>query len=93
MNTRTFDADACAYGVDAVVVTLNGDLGAFARDASYGADADEAVVDFGHFEFEEATQELLVGTRYGDLGVVVLVVDVGNDGADGLAFAEVVAGD
>ena len=32
-QSATFDADACSYGVDAVVVALDGYLGALARDA------------------------------------------------------------
>ena len=93
MDTRTLDTYASAYGVDAVVVAFNGNLGAFARDAGNGADVDEAVVDFGNFEFEESAEELLVGTRNGDFGVVVLIVDVCDYGTYGLAFAEEVAGD
>ncbi len=90
--TRAFHAYAGAYGVDTVVVALYGNLGAFARDAGHGADADEAVVYLGNLKLEEAAQELLVGARYRDFGVVVLVVYVGDDSAYGFAFAEEVAG-
>ncbi len=93
MDTRTLDTHACADGVDAIVEALDGDFGAFARDAGHGADADQAVVDFRHLKFEEAAKEILVGARHGDLGVVVVVVHIGDDGADGLTLAEEIAGD
>ena len=48
---------------------------------------------FGHLKLEKTAHELLVGAAYGDFGVVVLVVHVGNDGAHRLALAEKVAGD
>ena len=92
MDTRAFHTHTGTYRVDTVVVRFYGNLGTLARYAGHGANVDEAVVDFGYFELEQAAQELLVGTAYGNLGVVVLVVDIGNYSAYGFAFAEEIAG-
>jgi len=46
-----------------------------------------------YFKLEESADELLVDTRNSDFGIVVLVVDVGDYGADSLALAEEVARD
>ena len=45
------------YGVDAFVVALHCYLGSLAGHACYALDADESVVDFGNFGFEESLQE------------------------------------
>ena len=57
MNTRALHAHASAYGVNAVVVALHGNLGALARDACDAAHLNEAVGDFGNFGFQKAAQE------------------------------------
>ncbi len=93
MDAGALDAHTCSHGVDAVVIALHGHLGALAGDAGYGADVDKAVVDFGHFELEEAAQEILARARHCDFGVVVFIVDLLDNGAYCLAFAEEVAGD
>ncbi len=49
-------------------------------------------MNFGNLKLEQAAEEGLVGARNGNLGVVVLIVDIGNDGAHGFALAEEVAG-
>ena len=72
--------------------SFHGNLGAFARDAGHGTDADEAVMYFRDFKLEKTAHELFVGTRYGDFRVVVLVVDIGYHRTDSLALAEEVAG-
>ena len=93
MDSRSFHAHARAYGINTVVVAFHSDLGAFSRDAGHGADVDETVVDFRHFKFEEGTEELLRGAAHCDLGIVVLVVDIGDDCTHHFALAEKVAGD
>ena len=50
-------------------------------------------MDFGNLKLEKTAEELVAGARDGDFGIVVLVVDVSDDSADGLALAEEVAGD
>ena len=49
-------------------------------------------MNFWNLKLEQAAEEGLVGARNGNLGVVVLIVDIGNDGAHGFALAEEVAG-
>ena len=93
MDAASLHTHTGAYGVDAVVVALHSYLGALARDAGHGADADEALVDLRHLYLEEAAEEVLIRARYGDLGIVVGVVDIGDDGAHGLTLAEEVARD
>ena len=58
MDARAFHAYACAYRVNAVVIAFHGNLGAFARDAGHGTDADEAVVYFRDFKLEKTAHEL-----------------------------------
>ena len=62
MDAGALHTDTGADGVDAVVVRLNGDFGALAGFADDFLDGDEAVVNLGHFSFEEALQEDLGGT-------------------------------
>ena len=50
------------------------------------------VVDFGNLKFEKTDKEVVARTRYGDFRVVVLVVDIGDYGTDGLALTEEIAG-
>ena len=91
-DAATLDADAGAYGVDAVVVAFHGYFGAFARDACHAAHGDETVGDFGDFLFEQAAQKFGRGARQVDAGVAVAVVHAVDDGADVVAFVEEVAG-
>ena len=93
MLFRSLYAYACAYRIDTVVVAFYGDFGAFARYACYGADIDQAVVYFRYLKLEQTDEEEIVCTAYGNLGVVVFVVYIGDHGAYCLALAEEVAGD
>lgn len=74
-----------------VVVALYGNFRAFAGDAGYCTDADESVVDFGYFKFEQTAQEVLGCARYDDAYVVIFVLYGLYHGADILTFAEEVA--
>ena len=61
MDSRALDAHACAHRVDAVVVALNGNLGALAWLAGHGANHNQAIVYLGHLKLKEAAQELVAG--------------------------------
>ena len=91
VDSASLYADACSYGVDAVVVALYGDFRALTGDACHGLDRDESIVDFGHFLLEQAAQEPVVGAADDHLGVVVGVVDALNDGPHDVALVEEVA--
>ena len=62
VDAASLDADAGSYGVYAVVVALDGDLGTLAWHAGYALDADESVVDFGDFCLQQSLQEDGAGT-------------------------------
>ena len=86
VDTRTLHAHAGADGVDAVVIRLDGDLGALTRLADDLLDGDEAVIDLGHLGFKQTLQEDLGGTRQGDHGRAVDAVDAFHDGAESVTF-------
>ena len=71
MNTATLHTDASANGVNAVVETLNGDFGAFSRNAGNAAQLDDTVDNLWNFLFEQAAQEIGRGTRKEDLRISV----------------------
>ena len=93
MDSASLDADAGAYGVDAVVVAFHGYLSALAGDAGHAADGDQAVVHLGNLVLEQAGQEAVVGAGDDHLRVVVGVVDGLDNGAHHVALVEEVAGD
>ena len=92
MYAVTLDTHAGAHRVDTVVVGFDGDFGAFARDTDDVADGDKAVVDFRHFGFEQTFEENRRGAGEDDDGVVVFQFNFKDDGAYGVALAEVVGG-
>ena len=91
MNAGSLHAHAGTYGVDAVVVALYGNLCTLTRYACHGTDKDKSVVDFGHFELEEAAQEILACARHRNLGIIVLVIYVIDHCTHGFALAVEVA--
>ena len=92
VDAAALHAHAGTYGVNAVVVALNGNFSALARNACDAAEADEAVGDFGDFRFEQALQEHGRGAREVNLRVAVGIVHTVDDGAHGVALMEEVAG-
>ena len=54
---------------------------------------DETIVNFGNFELEKTTKEVLACARYSDFWVVVVVVNISNNGSDSFAFAKEIARD
>ena len=83
--------DAGSYGVDAIVVAFYGNLGTFAGNACNLLDGDQAVVDLGHFHFEQTLQEDGRRTAQNDFRIVVLVVHTGYHGTGRLTFTVEVA--
>ena len=92
MDAGTLDTDTGTNGVDAVVVALDGNLGALTGNAGDGTDDDEAVMNLGHLLLKQAAQEVLAGARNDDLGVVVGVVHLLDDGPHDIALAVDVGG-
>ena len=93
MYAATFDTDTRSDGVDAVIVGFDSHFGPFARGADDVADGDKAVVDFGYFGFQQTFEKDWGGTGKDDDRVVVFEFDFQHDGADGVAFAEMVGRD
>ena len=87
VNACALHTHASAHRVDTVVVAFHGNFGAFARYACHGANHDKAIVDFRHFEFKQAAEEVLAGARHGDFRIVVFVVHIVNHGTHGFALA------
>ena len=71
MNTATLHTDTSTNGVNAIIETLNGDFGAFSRNAGNAAQLDDTVDNLGNFLFEQAAQEIGRGTRKEDLRISV----------------------
>ena len=91
MNAATLNTHARSNGVYALVVALNGNLGALSRHAGDASYADESVCNLGYLSLEQSLKECGAGAREYDFGVVVLVVDALDDGTHGLALAVHVA--
>src|SRR6185312_10885379 len=67
LHARTAHADAGADRIGALVVCLHRDLGAVAGIARAGADLDDALTDFRHFQLEQLHHEFRRGARYEQL--------------------------
>ena len=87
MDAGTLDTDACAHGVDAVIIALDGNLGTLTRDAGNGADHDETIMNLGHLLLKEAAQEVLAGSGDNNLGIIVGVVHLLDDGPYDITLA------
>ena len=91
MNARSFDAYTCSYGIDSVIIAFDCYFSTFTGYAGHSADVDESVLNFRNFDFEKATQEVFVGATYSYFGIVVFIVDIGDNGSYRLSLAEKVA--
>ena len=90
VHAAALHTHAGSYGVDAVIETLNGNLGTLARHARHLADGYQAVVDLGHLGFEQTLQEVGTGAAEHDAGVVVLVLNLLHNSPHGLTLVVVV---
>ena len=91
VDAAALDADAGAYGVDAVIVALDGNLCLLARDAGHALQADKSVGDFGYLALQQAAQELVAGAAQVDFRLSVRVVHAVYDGLHRVAVVEKVA--
>ena len=74
--------DACADGIDVGIVRKNGDLGACSWFTSTGLDFDNAVGDFGNFEFEQSLDETWMRTARDDLRALCGLANLDDVGLD-----------
>jgi hypothetical protein len=61
LNAHAFHTNACAHRIDILITTEHGDLRAFTRFASGGADLHRSVVDFRNFHFEKPLHQRGIG--------------------------------
>ena len=87
-DARAAHADARALRVEPRVVRLDGDLRADAGVARGGLDLDQAFLDLGHFELEQAHQEFRRDPRQDQLRALRRAVDLGHVRADAVAHAQ-----
>ena len=88
VHARAAHADAGALRVEARVVRLDRDLGADAGVARRGLDLDQAFLDLGHFELEQAHEELRRDARQDELRALGRAVDLHHVGAHAVADAQ-----
>ena len=69
-------AHAGADGIDALVAGQDGHLGAAAGFAGHVPDLDDAVVDLGHLQLEQALHQARVGAGHHDLGAPGAAADL-----------------
>ena len=93
MHTATLHTHAGSYGINTVVVALNGNLCALTRHAGNLLNGDQSVVDLGHLSLQQTLQEHGARTAQDDLRVVVLVGHLMDDGTNGLTLAILVGRD
>ena len=87
-DARTAHADASPLRVEPRIVRLDRDFRADARVACSGLDFDQAFLDFGNLELEEAHQKLRRDSRQDELRALCRAVDLGDKGADPVADAQ-----
>ena len=92
MNAATLHTNAGSYRIDAVVVALDGNLGTLTRHTGNAANSDQTVLDFGNLSLQQTLEELVRGTAQDDARIVVFVLHLLDDGANGLALVVVVRG-
>jgi len=92
-HARAAHADAGALRIEPRVVRLDGDLGADARVARRRPDLDQALLDLGHFQLEQAHQELRCDPRQDQLRALGAAIDLDDVGADAVADAQHLLGD
>ena len=88
MDTASLYAYACSYRVDAVVIGLNCNLCPVTRYADDFLDGNQTVENLRNFLLEESFQEYAGGSGKYDARVVVLHLNLCNDGLDGISLAE-----
>ena len=93
LNAASAHTDASSDRVDRAVIGNNADLGARSGIAGNGLDLDDAVIDLGHFHFEQSGQEFRRGARQEYLRATGLGADFLDIGADAVAVAEHLAVD
>ena len=75
MNTITFHANTCSYGVNAVVKAFNSNLSSLTRKACNATNGNQSVADFGHLHLQKAFQEHGTCARKDNLWIIIFVVN------------------
>src|SRR5262249_12685682 len=78
-------AHAGAHRIDVAVAAGDSDLATRTRLAGGGDDADDALVDLGHFHLEELHEQAHVGAAQDDLRAARLAIDVLEERDDPIA--------
>ncbi len=91
MDTAAFHANAGTDRINALVVAFYRDFGAFSGKAYDVFDLNYTVFDFGHFGFEQFSQEIRVGAAEHDKRHVVAHFHALDDAFYYVAFAVIIA--
>ena len=92
MHAATLHTDTGAYGVNALVITLHGNLCTLTRHTRNALHGNQPVGNLGNLGLKQTLQEHGTGTAQDNLRVVVLVVHLMNHGTDGLTLVILVVG-
>ena len=76
-DARTLRADASADRIEVALAGSDGDLGTLAGLAGDGLDLDQAVIDFGNLDLEQAADQVGMGARNDDRGALMLIAPRG----------------
>src|SRR5690348_8842959 len=87
LHARTAHADAGADRIGTLVVGFHGDLGAVAGVTRTGADLDDALADFRHFQLEQLHHEFRRGARHEQLRATRLGTHLKQVAAHAVAHA------
>ena len=91
MHTATLHANASAYWIDTIIVTLDSNLCTLTRHTGNTTNGNQTILNLRNLCFKHTLQELVRGTRDDNAWIVVLVLHLLNNGTDGLTFTIVVS--